>query len=66
MTEHRQGTIDDGGCGDPEPEVDGTNRTGTCVAKVRLYKSIPELVLIEGRRILTFTELYNVFLTTTQ
>ena len=41
--------FDDGGLGDTEAE--GTNRTGTYVAKVRLWMDIPELVPIEGRRI---------------
>ena len=41
--------FDDGGLGDTEAE--GTNGTGTYVAKVGLWMDIPELVPIEGRRI---------------
>ena len=41
--------FEDGGTG--ETEAEGTNRTGTYVAKVQLRVDIPELVPIEGRRI---------------
>ena len=41
--------FDDKGTGDPETE--GTNQTGTYIAKVRLERDIPELVPIDGRRI---------------
>ena len=39
----------DGGLG--EPGTQGTNRTGTYVAKVRLHSEIPELVPVDGRRV---------------
>ena len=39
--------FEDGGTGNPETE--GTNRTGTYIAQVRLSRDIPELLPISGR-----------------
>ena len=49
LTDIVEELFDDGGLG--EPENQGTNRTGTYVAKVRLHTEIPELVPVDGRRV---------------